>query len=67
MQIPGVNLNKQVDGKWSLQDAWHYYTVNVKLLGTISHEQFCQENPEAATEIENAAHIQEKLSKLLEE
>lgn len=40
-------LSTLVDGK-TLEEHWQYYTVNVLLLGSLSHEQFCKEFPEAA-------------------
>lgn len=63
--IPGVNLNEILDG-YTLADNWTYYTVNVKLLGTLSHEQFCLERPNAAKAIERASRVMDKLAALVE-
>ena len=65
MLLPGVDLHKIVDGR-TLGDLWQFYTVNVKYLGSLTHEQFCKEFPEAAQEIERASAVQEKLTRLLE-
>lgn len=66
MLIPGVDMGKIVDGM-PLAAQWQYYTVNVKKLGTMTHEQFCLERPNAAREIERACRILEKLGRLVEE
>lgn len=64
--IPGVDMSAIYDGR-TLGSSWEYYTVNVKLLGTLSHEQFVRERPNAAREIERACKILEKLGRLVEE
>ena len=66
MFLPGVDLNKIVDGR-TLSDIWQYYTINVKYLETMTHEQFCKEFPESAREIGHASRIQDKLEKLVED
>jgi hypothetical protein len=63
----GIDMNKIVDGGWTLSSAWEYYTVNVKYLNTMTHEQFCAEYPEAAQEIERVSKLQDKLKQMLEE
>lgn len=49
----------------TLGDWRQYYTVNVKMLQSMSHEQFCLENPEAAHEMERLTEIQNKLAELV--
>ena len=66
MQIPGVNLNAVVDGK-TLADHWQFWTVNVKYLESMTHDQFCAEFPNAAREIERATKIQNKLAEMVQE
>lgn len=66
--IPGIDLHQIVNGQ-TLAQAWEYYTINVKYLGTMTHEQFCEEFPEAAKAIARATHLQaqwEKLAQSLE-
>ena len=66
MYLPGIELNKIYDG-YTLGSLWEMYTVNVKILGTLTHEQFCAEHPGAAKELERASKIIDKLNKLAEE
>ena len=65
--IPGVNLAQIVDGKWTLEQAWSYYTMNVSTLQTISHEQYCLDFPESAREIERASKIWDKWDAMMKE
>lgn len=64
MQIPGINLNAIVDGK-TILDHWQFWTVNVRYLEVMTHEQFCREFPNAAREIERATRIQNELAKMV--
>ena len=64
MQNGLIDLSKIVDGK-TLGDHWQYYTVNVKMLEVMTHEQFCVEFPNAAREIARASELQNKLAALL--
>ena len=64
--IPGVDMSAIYDG-YPLSASWEFYTINVKKLGTLTHERFCLERPNAAREIERACRILEKLEKLVEE
>lgn len=64
--LPGINMNEIVDGH-TLAEIWQYYTVNVKYLETVSHEQFCKEYPNAAVAIERASRIMDKMNKLAQE
>ncbi len=61
--IPGVDLNQIVDGK-PLGDHWQYYTVNVKRLETMTHEEFCATWPHAAAAIDRASAVLDRLEKL---
>lgn len=63
MFIPGINFSQIVDGRWTLEDAWKFYTYNVKYLGTVTHDQFCKDFPESAQEIEKASKIWDKWDK----
>jgi hypothetical protein len=64
--LPGVDLNKICDGR-TLGSLWEFYTINVKKLGTMTHEQFVLEFPEAAKEIERASKIMDRLNELVQE
>lgn len=66
MIIPGIDLSEVVDGQ-SLQDWWHYHTVNVKYLGTLTHEQFYKEHPVVTEKLAQACLVLEKLDKLVKE
>lgn len=66
MLIPGIDLNEIVDGM-TLGAQWEYYTVNVKYLQTMTHEDFCRERPNAAKAIERASRILDKLNDLVEQ
>lgn len=61
-----IDMSKIVDG-FTLAQMWQYYTVNVKYLGTVTHEQFCKEYPESAAAIAEATRKQQRLKELLEE
>jgi hypothetical protein len=61
--IPGIDMNAIYDG-WSLSESWAYYTINVKILKTMTHEQFCAERPNAAREIERASKIIDRMERL---
>lgn len=63
--IPGVDMNKIVDGK-TLSDSWQFYTVNVKYLQSMTHEDFCAEFPESAREIKLASDVMNRLQALLQ-
>lgn len=50
----------------TLADQWQYYTVNVKILGTMTHEQFVKERPNAAAAIEKASRFMDAMARLVE-
>ena len=64
MLIPGVDLSQVVDG-WTLSDLWQFYTINVKYLGNLTHEEFVEKYPNGAREIERASKQLAKLEKLI--
>lgn len=59
-----IDNSKIVDGK-TIGDHRQFYTVNVKYLGTLTHEQFCAEFPNAAAEMQRIHEMQERLAALL--
>lgn len=61
----GVDLNKIMDRGKTLGDIWNFYTINVKYLETLTHEQFCQEFPLAAQELQRITAMQNRLAELL--
>lgn len=64
LSIPGVDMNMLTD-KGPLHAAYNYYTINVNLLHTMTHDEFCAEFPVAAREIARANAILDKLDQLL--
>jgi hypothetical protein len=59
-------LGMIVEGR-TINDHWSYYTVNVKLLKTMTHEQWCAEFPKAAAIIQRLSERENKLKELLGE
>lgn len=59
-------LYEVVEGQ-TVKEHWLYYTTNVIYLGTVSHEQFVAEFPEAAKRIKSINEKQEKFKTLLGE
>jgi hypothetical protein len=60
---PGVDMNAIFDGL-PLSQQWEFYTINVKMLGTMTHEEFCLERPQAAKEIERASKLMDEWNKI---
>ena len=59
-----LDLNQIVDGK-TLSEHLQFYTVNVKYLHSVTHEQFCSEFPNAAAQIARANEQMDKLTATL--
>lgn len=59
-----IDNSKIVDGK-TLGDHRQFYTVNVKYLETLTHDDFCREFPNAAREMQRIQEMEERLAALL--
>ncbi len=64
MFVPGVDLTRVIDGR-TLDQWWQYYTINVKYLETMTHEQFKEEYPEAFYAIAKANRKLEIFEKMM--
>ena len=59
-------MHQIVEGR-KISESMQFYSVNVLMLGNMTHEQFCQEFPETAKILDKITKKQKALEKVLSE